>query len=236
MSKKPFSPILVWLISISIILGCAFPSLAVSTPTPLPVSQSSDVLGTSIVQTVAVAQTKTSLALPSATLTRTITPTPTITHTPTPTFVFSLLFSPTPIPSLTATVPISVGNGGTVVPADDASKFKTPQPWSCVVISRQPPKGAVIEKNLQFTAFWRIRNTGTKTWTRTTIDLVYRAGYRHENTKIQDTTETVAPGDTLTVSALFIAPKKGGDYNSYFDLMVGKKKFCGMAISFTVKD
>jgi Ig-like domain from next to BRCA1 gene len=235
MMKKPYSRIVIWSISILIILGCAIPSLAVPTPVPLPASQSFDVLGTSVVETAAVAQAKTASALPSATLTPTITFTPTITHTPTPTYVFPFLFTSTTIASLTAIVPVSVGGSGSAAPPEDASKFKTPQPWSCVVISKQPPKGAVIEKESQFYAFWRIRNTGTKTWTRTTIDLVYRGGYRHENTKIQDTTETVAPGDTLTVSAFFIAPKKAGDYNSYFALKVGRDEFCGMSISFTVK-
>jgi hypothetical protein len=66
--------------------------------------------------------------------------------------------------------------------------------------------------------------------------MVYKAGYRHIGTRIQDTKEVVPTGDTLTVSAMFIAPKKAGEYNSYFTLKVGSRIFCGMVVSFTVKD
>src|SRR5690606_24746727 len=141
----------------------------------------------------------------------------------------------TPIPTDTPLGFIPNGNT-TVSGTEDASKFRTPQPWSCRVLSVQPPRGAQIEKKLEFYAYWRILNTGTKTWTRTTIDLIYTGGYRHDNTKIQDTTQTVPPGGTLTVSAKFTAPKTAGDYNSYFQLMVGNYQFCGMVVSFTVKE
>lgn len=226
MNKKLF---LIILLLVS--LACALPSV----PTPVVNNPPADIgaLETIIVQTAGAAQTRTALAIPTSTSTSTPTRIPSITPTPTVTFIY-LLPTLTPIPTIT---PIGfVPSGGGSVGTQDASKFKTPQPWSCRVTSTQPPKGTVIEKKLVFTTFWRILNTGTKTWTRTTIDLIYTGGYRHENTRIQDTTETVPPGGTLTVSAKFTAPKTAGDYNSYFTLMVGKQKFCGMVVSFTVAD
>jgi hypothetical protein len=36
------------------------------------------------------------------------------------------------------------------------------------------------------------------------------------------------------MGAEFFSPKKEGEYNSYFVLKVGNRKFCGMAISFEV--
>lgn len=194
-------------------------------------------LQTIIVQTAGAAQTQTAIANPSATQTSTTTPTriPTITPSPTVTFIY-LLPTLTPIPTQT---PIGfVDSGGGAGGTQDSSKFKTPQPWSCnVLVSQtQPPRGAVLEKKSEFYAFWTVQNTGTETWTRTTIDLVYTGGYRHEGTRIQDTKETVPPGDTLRVSAFFIAPKAAGEYQSFFTLQVGKRQFCGMKISFVIKE
>jgi hypothetical protein len=220
-----------------IVLLLATLACAISPSVDIP-QQPADInaLQTDIVQTAAAAHTQTAVANPSFTPTYTPTSTrvPSITPSPTVTFIY-LLPTLTPIPTNTPIGFISSGSGGGT---QDASKFKTPEPWSCEVIvsQTQPPKWAVIEKKSEFYAFWTIQNTGTKIWTRTTIDLVYTGGYRHEGTKIQDTKETVPPGDTLRVSAFFIAPKTAGEYRSFFALMVGNRQFCGMKIEFVVKD
>ncbi len=215
-------------------LACALPSASPPINVTAPPADL-DSLQTAIVQTAHAAQTQTATANPSftPTFTATFTRTPSITPTPTVTFIF-LLPTLTPIPTQTPIgfIPSGSGASGT----QDSSKFKTPQPWDCLVKDVQPPRWAVIQKGLSFYAFWTIQNTGTKTWTRTTIDHVYTGGYRHESTKIQDTKETVPPGDTLRVSALFIAPKKAGEYRSFFVLQVGKLQFCSMKVEFVVKD
>jgi hypothetical protein len=215
-------------------LACDLPSASPQVELPQqPVDMNA--LQTVIVQTAGAAQTQTAIANPSFTPTYTSTPTrvPSITPSPTVTFIY-LLPTLTPIPTITPIGFVSSGGSGAV----GTSTFKTPVPWSCTVIvsQTQPPKWAVIEKKSEFYAFWTIQNTGSKTWTRTTIDLVYTGGYRHEGTKIQDTKETVPPGDTLRVSAFFVAPKNPGEYRSFFALQVGNREFCGMKIEFVVKD
>jgi hypothetical protein len=214
-------------------LACALPGA--SQPVNIP-QQPADLesLQTIIVQTADAAQTQTARANPSPTLTSTATPTriPTITPSPTVTFIY-LLPTLTPIPTIT---PIGFIAGASTAGPNDSKKFRTPQPWECLVKDVQPPRWAVIQKELSFYAFWTIQNTGTKTWTRNTIDHVYKGGYRHENTRIQDTKEFVPPGDTLRVSAFFIAPKVAGEYRSFFALQVGKLQFCSMKIEFVVKD
>lgn len=225
------------LILILTTLACGLPGASPSVDVS---QQPADInaLETIIVQTAGAAQTQTAIANPSFTPTFTPTSTriPSITPTPTVTFIY-LLPTLTPIPSQTP-IGFIPGGGGGAVGTEDSSKFKTPQPWSCTVIvsATQPPKGAVLEKETEFYAFWTIQNTGTKTWTRTTIDHVYKGGYRHESTKIQDTKETVPPGDTLRVSAFFIAPKNPGEYRSFFALQVGKLQFCSMKIEFIIKE
>ncbi|MBL8091458.1 MAG: hypothetical protein JNJ43_14075 [Anaerolineales bacterium] len=215
-------------------LACALPGASAPVVNNPPADINA--LQTIIVQTADAAQTQTARANPSPTLTSTTTPTriPTITPSPTVTFIY-LLPTLTPIPTIT---PIGFIAGANTAGPNDSSKFKTPQPWDCTIIvaETQPPKGAVLKKESKFYAFWTIQNTGTKTWTRNTIDHVYKGGYRHENTRIQDTKEFVPPGDTLRVSAFFIAPKVAGEYRSFFALQVGKLQFCSMKIEFVVKD
>lgn len=193
-------------------------------------------LETIIVQTADAALTQTARANPSATLTATATSTriPTITPSPTVTFIY-LLPTLTPVPTQTPIGYVgSVGGSGT----QEVSKFKTPQPWDCSVIVKdtQPPLGAVLQKEQEFYAYWTLRNTGTEVWTRTTIDLVYRGGWRHDGTRIIDITENGGPGATVRVGARFIAPKAAGEYQSFFVLKVGKREFCSMKISFVIKD
>lgn len=214
-------------------LACVLPS------TSAPVVQQPTVdihaLDTFIAQTAGAAQTKTALVKPTITYTPTATRTPTVTPVPSATFLFIF---PTFTPYLSATpigqIPVGGGGSGS---ADDKSKFVTPQPWSCqVIVSKtQPPFGAVLQKEQEFYAYWTILNTGTKTWTRTTIDLVYTGGWRHEGTKIIDATENAGTGATIRVGVRFIAPKKAGEYGSHFVLKVGNTKFCGMRIEFVIK-
>lgn len=215
-------------------LACVLPSAPVDIP-----QQPADVnsLETFIVQTAEAALTQTARANPSITPTYTTTPTriPTITPSPTVTFIF-LLPTLTPVPTQT---PIGyIGSVGGASGTQDSSKFKTPQPWDCSVIVKdtQPPIGAVLQKKQEFYAYWTVLNTGTKTWTRTTIDLVYTGGWRHDGTKIIDITENGGPGATVRVGARFIAPKAAGEYQSFFVLKVGKREFCSMKISFVIKD
>lgn len=212
-------------------LACVLPS--VSAPVNNPPADVS-MLETFIANTAMVAQTRTQLAIPTLTSTSTPTRIPTITPSPTVTFIF-LLPTLTPIPTITPIGYIgSVGGAGALT--QDSSKFRTPQAWDCIVQKTEPPRWAVLQKQQEFYAYWTILNTGTKNWTRTTIDLVYRAGYRHDGTRIIDTTENTAPGGTIRVGTKFIAPKVAGEYQSYFVLKVGNEEFCSMKIAFVINE
>ncbi|KXK15214.1 MAG: hypothetical protein UZ14_CFX002000655 [Chloroflexi bacterium OLB14] len=217
-------------------LACVVPS-AIAPAEPPQETADMTLLQTFIVQTAGAAQTQTAIANPSLTPTHTATPTriPTITPSPTVTFIY-LLPTLTLVPTSTQLL-VPIGGGGANGTPKSPS-FKTPQPWACLVIEAetQPPKGAVLQKKQEFYAYWTIRNTGTKTWTRTTIDLVYKGGYRHDGTKIIDITENGGPGSTVRVGTRFTAPKTAGEYQSFFVLKVGSTTFCSMKISFVIKD
>jgi hypothetical protein len=226
--KKKFSLIVLLFVT----LACAT-SPSVDIPQqPVDVNA----LETIIVQTAGAAQTQTARANPSATLTPTTTPTriPTITPSPTVTFIY-LLPTLTPVPTQTPIGYIASGGGG-ASGTQDSSKFRTPEPWACIVQSTEPPRWATLQKEQVFYAYWTVLNYGTKNWTRTTIDLVYTGGYRHDGTKIIDITEFASPGTTARVGARFVAPKAAGEYQSFFVLKVGNTTFCSMKISFVIKD
>lgn len=232
--------------SLSIALACVIPGLAPSAA-PLPTFDPNSV-GTSIAETAAVARTQTAQKVPTATRTPTPTYTPSITPTFTPTFIFML---PTLTPIPTFTVPPTVGTiqtpgGGSGSGGDDEAtptKNKDEDPrkpsgkeWSCVWYGVTPPRYTVFKPQARFTVQWNIYNSGTKSWPRTGVDFVYRSGYRHEETKIQDFHLSIPPGGEIKVSASFIAPKRAGDYQTFFYLMVGKRQFCPVAYYFTVEE
>jgi hypothetical protein len=240
-----------WSLTVLFVLSCVFPA---SSPAQTLPTQPPGMLQTVIVQTGAAAQTRTATFAPP-TATNSITPTltrstPTITATVTPTFFFSL-FTETllVIPTQTGQVVVNSGGSGSgggssgagggsgdVPPTTDPRKFKTPQPWSCLVVSRVPGKGFEIKPEKSFTVAWTIQNTGTKTWTANTIDFIYQSGYRHEGRKIQDLGGTVGPGGKVTVKVLIVAPKKEGSYNVIWALMVGNNPFCHLKTTFEVKE
>lgn len=212
-------------------LACALPN---ATPVDIPqqpVDKNS--LQTMIVQTAGAAQTQTALVIP--TLTYTPTPTRTPSATPTPTATFRFLFPTfTLVPTQTPIGQISQGGGSGGAAGTPEDSIFTGHPWSCRVTSTQPPRGAIIQKETTFFAYWTILNTGTTTWDHNSIDLIYTGGYRHIGTRIQDLRHNVATGGKIVMGAEFIAPKKAGEYASHFVLKVGNRKFCGMAISFEV--
>ena len=198
----------IWLVAALLMLGCALPSLVTPAPIQSPAVQSSEILGTSIVQTSAAAQTQTITALPSSTstFTPTLTLIPTTTLTPTPTFIFSL-FTATPVPSETSIPSVSSPSVPSVSGTDnnaglgvttDGYKF-TGKEWTCTVTAKSPGKGAVIAKGKTFYAYWTVVNTGTKTWTNNGIDFRYIGGLRMDGRKIQDLPVTVAPGNKITL-------------------------------------
>lgn len=237
MNKKDYQKIGGWFAFALFLLACAIPSLTVSSPTQGSEPQSMDVLGTAIVQTAAAAQTQTATAQPSPTFTLTpsVTPTP---PTPTPTFFFSL-FTSTPIVPLETTDPAFSVEGGNPAIGLGSSGDPIPysgKPWTCIGIGKSPPSGALIEAGKSFTAYWTVINTGTKIWTSTTVDFVYRSGYRHEGRVIQDLSSAVAPGRNLTVKVSFTAPKNAGEYTAIWTLKVGNYPFCAMKITFEVPE
>lgn len=229
-----------------VMLACALPGAPALAPLP---TYDPNSIGTSIALTAAVAQTQTALKRPTATFTPKPTYTPSITPTFTPTFLF---FLPTFTPIPTYTVPPTVGTiqtpGGKASNSGDEDEEGEPKKkdedprkmsgkeWSCVWYGVTPPRHTVFKPQAHFTVQWMLFNSGTKSWPYLGVDFVYSGGFRHEETKIQDFAKSVPSGGEIWVRASFIAPKRAGDYQTFFNLTVGNRKFCPVAYFFTVEE
>ena len=233
MNKNHYRKIGGWLGVGLFLLAC----VSISAPVQVAEPMSLDALGTVIVQTAAAAQTQTFAAQKSPTFTLTPSLTPTL-PTPTATFFFSL-FTSTPVVDIETTDPAYVIEEGSSFNGGDLANDPVPytgKPWTCIGLAKSHPDGAIVEAGKSFIAYWTVLNTGTKTWTSTTVDFIYKSGYRHDGRVIQDISSAVAPGRSLTLKVSFTAPKTAGERTAIWTLKVGNHPFCGMKITFDVKE
>jgi hypothetical protein len=147
-------------------------------------------LQTQVAQPSATPQTPT-VAVPTATWTPTATPTVTRTPLPTLTLVPSFTQPPTvtPIPCNAATFVADV----TI------------------------PDGTVVGPSTSFTKIWRIRNTGTCTWT-TSYSAVFVSGEKMGASSPTSLTASVSPNDTIDITIAMTAPSKEGKYRGSWKL------------------
>ena len=206
-----------------VILGCATPALV----TPPPSAPALEPVETIIVQTAAVAQTQTASALPptaTATITGLPSKTPTITPTPTATVVF-LFPTNTSLPE--GLFDEDEDNG-----EEDGDGYEKPvviREWDCRVLSQSPAKGAVITGGTTFKATWTVENTGTKTWPKKGVDIVFHSGAHLEAGRTYyDIPATVGPGGKVTISISMIAPNRSKTYSTRWSLNVGRTDFCNV--------
>jgi hypothetical protein len=206
-----------------VILGCATPALV----TPPPSTPVLEPVETIIVQTAAIAQSQTASALPptaTATITGLPSKTPTITPTPTATVVF-LFPTNTSLPEGLFAEDENDGE-------EDGNGYEKPvviREWDCRVISMSPAKYAVISRGSKFKATWVLENTGTRTWPKKSVDIVYHSGaHLEEGRTYYDIPAATGPGGKVTISISMIAPKRAEIYSTRWTLRVGRTDFCNV--------
>lgn len=118
----------------------------------------------------------------------TVTATPTVTVTGTP-----------PTPTKTST-PSSAGPDRITFVADISI-----------------PDGSSFSASQSFRKTWRIKNTGTTTWT-TGYKLVFVSGEQMSGPKEAPLASTVAPGTTIDITIDLISPASNGTYRGYWQL------------------
>ncbi len=183
--------ILVMLLMTSI-LGACKPT------TPLEPTLDPDVIFTQAAETVAAQLTRTALSLPTAT--NTALPSPTVTPT---------------IQLPTATTESNSTNATPLVTSQTGS---TPNPNKMAFVTDVTiPDGQVIPPGAKFVKTWRLKNTGTTTWTAN-----YRVRLWAGNSFGAPTSfllaQEVKPNAEVDISIEFTAPSQTGEYISHWIL------------------
>ncbi|MDR3576587.1 MAG: NBR1-Ig-like domain-containing protein [Anaerolineaceae bacterium] len=161
-----------------------------STTTPEP-----GFTATVLVQTIQALSTQNALLQPSATPITSLTPTPTQTESETETPAV------TAVPTLTA-IPTSAA-----VSSCNAATLE-----SDVTI----PAGTVLDGGASFVKTWRILNSGTCSWN-TSYQLIYTSGNSFSAPAVIYLPGSVAPGQTIDISANMVAPNVLGTYQGYWE-------------------
>jgi len=159
-------------------------------------ADSAAMVQTAAASTVSAQLTESALLQPTATFTPLPTETPVATETPSVTN--------TPF----ATQPPSGGSGSGVNPACDAMAF---------VSDVTVPDGTDFAPGATFTKTWRIRNSGTCSWT-TAYSVVFSSGAAMGGPATQAFTATIAPNTTMDISVNLTAPSTAGSHTGYWML------------------
>ena len=157
-----------------------------------------DVIFTQAAETVAAQLTRTALSLPTAT--NTALPSPTVTAT---------------IQLPTATTESDSTNATPIVTSDTGT---TPNPNKMAFVTDVTiPDGQVIPPGAKFVKTWRLKNTGTTTWTAN-----YRVRLWAGNSFGAPTSfllaQEVKPNTEVDISIEFTAPSQTGEYISHWIL------------------
>jgi len=79
------------------------------------------------------------------------------------------------------------------------------------------PDGTILNPNESFTKTWRLKNTGTCSWT-PSYAVVFSNGDSMSGPATQALTGNVNPGQTMDISVDLKAPGSAGDYTGYWKL------------------
>lgn len=210
--------ILTWAFMLIVITACVLPSVGA----PVVPTIDPGAVQTYIAQTANAAATQTVAALPTSTPTATFTPTPRNTDTATPTPTNTVIFLlKTSTPLIPPTVP---GSGG-----GSASGF------SCEVVSQYPGFGTVFSPRTSFDATFTVKNTGSKTWDRNSVDFIYLSGDQIHRVSGYDLDKDVKVGQNITLSVSMQAPKTAANYSTYWTLRSGSANFCRLTVVINVQ-
>lgn len=133
--------------------------------------------------------------------------------------------NPTATAQQPAVVPTATTQPSPTVTQKPAEPTATPtatsEPLPCnragFVSDISVPDGTALPAGTQFTKTWRLKNTGTCTWT-TDFSLVFDSGDAMSGTASQKLANNVLPGQTIDLSVTLKAPGQTGQYRGYWKL------------------
>jgi hypothetical protein len=203
----------------ALLAGCSGP-----TPTLEPTRDQQPTFDA--IQTQAVATVVANMTMNAPTATEVPTETPVIpTDTPVPTN------TPEPIielPTATATrIPATLAPLNTSTPTQAALQ--------CSIVEAAPASGAKIDKDTDFDARWKLKNTGTKAWQTESVDLKYVSGTKFQKyADVYDLTEGANPDGQITLVVDMVAPNTSGRHTATWALVDGGVTICTMVVTINV--
>jgi hypothetical protein len=129
---------------------------------------------------------------------------------------------------------ISSGGGGSGS-GSGGSSGSSSDPYACQVLSVSPANGTTMNKESDFDATWKVKNTGTKTWDENSVDFIYVSGTEMNKRPGYDLSSSVKSGQQISLGADMVSPKKSGNYSITWALRVGDNEFCKMSLTINVK-
>ena len=91
------------------------------------------------------------------------------------------------------------------------------------------PDGTDFSPGTSFTKTWRLKNSGTSTWT-TAYTLAFISGEKMGGPDRVNLTSTVQPGATIDISVNLVAPSTTGNFRGYWKLVNAEGKFIEDAV------
>jgi len=114
------------------------------------------------------------------------------------------------------------GGGGTNTPTPYNAVTNTPPPASgcdraTFIDDVNVPDGTIFPPNTPFTKTWRIKNTGSCTWT-SNYTLIYVIGDKMGGPDSIQLSSTVGPNTSIDISFDLVSPATPGSYRGYWQL------------------
>lgn len=147
-----------------------------------------------------------------------------VTHTLSPTQSPSFILMATPTATLyPSSTPLPPGPEPTLTPGATASPSSPPPKvnglcdQASFVADINVPPGTVLTAGTQFDKTWRVKNTGSCTWT-PDYAVVFDTGEPMDGPAIKTLNGSVSPGQTVDISLSLNAPGQPGEFQSQWML------------------
>jgi hypothetical protein len=173
-------------------------------------------------------------------------PTPAITPTLTATSTPGPIPSRTTLPEISITrwvpvfsalPPLLVTLGPTLTPAPTRT-LRLPSPaatepvaLACRLNWKSPGNGYEVDRGENFSAGWKLTNTGTQTWSPGAVIFTYVSGAQLHNDAVVHLDGAVPTGESVILSVPMRAPENSTLYTTYWGLRQGDTFFCRVSVT-----
>jgi hypothetical protein len=216
------------LVSLFYLTGCSALTSPGFTPTidPQAVAGTVSAVQTAAVQTVFAQFTQSAELTPSATL----TPQPSSTPQETNTLLPTNTLQPSTTPSSTPVTPTPTR---TYIPA---TAVPTQGAYQCSITSLSPTSGTTLTDGVDFDLNVTLTNTGTKTWSHTSVDFQYLSGAKFQKrVDAIDLTKDIDPGKSVKLIVDMLANTGTGTQSALWSLVRSGLNFCQVNVRVIVQ-